>query len=459
MILHPRRLGLPLAFSLAAAPLACQTDVSWNRLTGVGSPGRRMYHTMAANPVLGHAITFGGLASSQSFYGDTWQWDGSSWSEQQPAVSPSPRYRSMMAFDPVNVGILMFGGYGAVGPLTQDTWLWNGSNWQQAAPATSPMARSDHMMASDLHRQRVVLFGGYPFGGLFFADTWEWDGATWTEVTPAVGPSRRVDGGMAYDAARMETVLFGGYPGQQQPMLQDTWIWDGTAWTQRTPATTPRRRTNAGMAYDPLRNVTVLCGGFDNPTYLDDTWEWDGNDWTQRAPLRDIAHWYRHGFVFDSVRGRPIAFGGYRITALPTTSEYGTYTSAPAFTDYGSGCAGSSGVPQVTPGQFSLPWAGEDWAVELRNVGPAGVPVLLIGLERAAAPIPGLTTCTLLTSADVVLPLANDNGIARRVESLPSDPTFVGVSLRYQAAVLASGAPNPWGLALSAGGEATVGAW
>jgi hypothetical protein len=43
---------------------------------------------------------------------------------------------------------------------------------------------------------------------------------------------------MAYDAARGQVVLFGGYDGSGY--LNDTWVWDGTNWVQKFPATVPR---------------------------------------------------------------------------------------------------------------------------------------------------------------------------------------------------------------------------
>jgi hypothetical protein len=45
-------------------------------------------------------------------------------------------------------------------------------------------------------------------------------------------PSPRSGMGVVYDAAR-SVVLFGGEDGNNSP-LDDTWTWDGTAWTKRT---------------------------------------------------------------------------------------------------------------------------------------------------------------------------------------------------------------------------------
>ena len=53
--------------------------------------------------------------------------------------------------------------------------------WIQESPATSPSARSDHAMAYDAGHGQTVLFGGGDSTGDFLGDTWVWDGTTWTQ--------------------------------------------------------------------------------------------------------------------------------------------------------------------------------------------------------------------------------------------------------------------------------------
>ena len=83
-------------------------------------------------------------------------------------------------------------------------------------------------MADDIAHGNVVLFGGRRFG-----DTWTWNGTDWTKRTPAHSPYQRLDVGMAYDA-HGEVVLFGG---GCAIACADTWTWDGTDWTQRPAGT------------------------------------------------------------------------------------------------------------------------------------------------------------------------------------------------------------------------------
>ena len=63
-----------------------------------------------------------------------------------------------------------------------------------------PTARSGHAVAYDAARGRVVLFAGYAAGDARRNDTWEWDGSAWTERTPPAGsPTARSGHAMAYD--------------------------------------------------------------------------------------------------------------------------------------------------------------------------------------------------------------------------------------------------------------------
>jgi hypothetical protein len=87
--------------------------------------------------------------------------------------------------------------------------------------------------------------------------------------------------GIAYDASHSQIVLFGG----SYTATSDTWIWDGSDWSQSMPTHAPSRRFAMGMAYDQAHGQVVLFGG-GNGKYLGDTWTWDGTDW--QVPFRAV---------------------------------------------------------------------------------------------------------------------------------------------------------------------------
>ncbi len=79
---------------------------------------------------------------------------------------------------------------------------------------------------------------------------------------------------MAYDSSRQVTVLFGGYTGVPGAYHSDeTWEWNGNAWTRRLiPGPSPRRAVP--MTYDAARAKVVAFGGdVGSNFYSGETWE------------------------------------------------------------------------------------------------------------------------------------------------------------------------------------------
>lgn len=272
---------------------------TWARRTPTTSPAPRTNHSMAYDAARQRVVLFGGTTSS-----DTWEWDGTNWTRRTPATSPPARSNAAMAYDAGRQRIVLFGGIDRVGlgHGLADTWEWDGTTWTERMSATSPPGRQGHAMAYDAARQRVVVFGGMTWGAkpgdlTIVGDTWEWDGEAWAKRAPPASPSPRMDAAMAYDIARHRVVLFGG--NADAAVTNDLWDWDGSTWVRRTTVTAPAARTGAAMATDIARASVVLYGGRSPSRNLGDTWEWDGTGWIQRAsPPLDL-----NGVVLDKWGG------------------------------------------------------------------------------------------------------------------------------------------------------------
>ncbi len=193
----------------------------------------------------------------------------------------------------------------------------NPGAWMKEAE-TGPLARSSHAMAYDAARQRVVLFGGHT--GTNRNDTWLWDGAAWSQAgqDAPIKPSARSSHAMAYDAARQRVILFGG--STSGGYSSETWEWDGQAWTLRT-ALGPAARYWHAMAYDSARQRIVMFGGGSTVGYRGDTWEWDGSFWTQVANEGPSPR-MGHAMAYDPKRQRVVLFGGFDGARLGDTWEW-----------------------------------------------------------------------------------------------------------------------------------------
>ena len=83
--------------------------------------------------------------------------------------------------------VLLFGGHRAR-EFYGDTWLWDGTSWTKVAD-DGPSPRGAAFIATV--GDEVVVYGGYDADGKGFTDTWTWDGLTWTE-RKVQGPSERI---------------------------------------------------------------------------------------------------------------------------------------------------------------------------------------------------------------------------------------------------------------------------
>ncbi len=180
-----------------------------------------------------------------------------------------------MAFDANQQHTVLFGGRSS-GGLTGDTWQWDGTAWTQVED-TGPPVRELHVMVYAADRNRTVLFGGDGVSLTALGDTWEWDATHWTHVQD-VGPARE---GSAMAFTGSATTLFGGFggsssaPANPAALFGDTWEWDGQQWVERQDMG-PQARWLHAMAFDSTRSRLVLFGGtpaLARDSSLGDTWE------------------------------------------------------------------------------------------------------------------------------------------------------------------------------------------
>ena len=112
-----------------------------------------------------------------------------------------------------------------------------------------------------------------------YNDTWIWNGVKWHKSAES-GPPARSRFAMCYEDASNTIILYGGEDKNQQ--LNDMWRWDGVKWTEiKLQSPSPGKRSLHAMAYDALRRKIVLYGGNLEGKVVGDTWEWDGKEWRE----------------------------------------------------------------------------------------------------------------------------------------------------------------------------------
>ena len=459
--MHTRLLS-PFVF-----PVLCSAALAqWHQAATV-SPPPRTFPALGVHLGTGQVVMFGGMrtAAPLGSFAETWTWDGSGWTQQFPANAPSARSGAVLVYDLARNVTVLYGGQNPspIGGLSlSDTWEWDGTNWTQIATAHNAGARGRYMAAYDVARGRTVLYGGMANSMLVGAlnGTWEYTGVDWTQVTTAASPGPLQDAAMCYDLARQRTVMFGG-SNQNTGVTDTTWRYDGVNWTQvAVSGPRPPGRWQAQMVFDTMRNVCVMHGGADNNGVpFDDTWAFDGTRWTQlhgaaTPPQRAF------GFAFDPLRAVGVVFGGTNSSVIPDTFVY----DGALVTPFGSGCPGSSGVPQLAA--TAGPRLGLPFQVTLTNLLPS-MPVAAVATGFSATsyngvPLPadasplGITGCTLYVALDMIdLPSAA-SGTAVHSVTVPINTALVGVSAFMQGASLDPGV-NPFGAVLSNALSMTIG--
>jgi hypothetical protein len=407
---------------------------------------------MAYDSSLNRTVLFGGR-NLGVLYGDTWAWNGSTWT-MIASSGPSPRQDLAMAYDRARNRLVLFGGYD--GTNRADTWeLVNGS-WLPQVFASGPQARRSHAMAFDATTGRVVLFGGVGAGESHLSDTWTWNGVAWTQVSSGQ-PLGRQGHAMAFDPVRGKVVMFGGASplGAISQFLNDTWEWNGNTWTQ--VAVGGPARVEHVMAYSSQLGGVFMAGGSVSIGAGTGDCFWDGVAWTT-LPISPGAGRHNAAISFDEFRGRLVISGGSvgQGASESTTIEFVGPASPGA--PFGNGCG--SPAPVLTPEAAFPPRIGTMARAGLSALA-SPVAVMMLGWSRtmygpftlpvslAAINMPG---CDLLQSADVFGLPVTMTGLSTADYSLPipNVASLVDLHLYLQAVAFSPGA-NPAELLVSNG--------
>jgi len=278
-----------------------------------------------------------GCGPSATSYSDTWILDGSTWHipAQKQVRTPGEMATFSMAYDPDVAKVIALGVFSGCGVQT-GMMSWNGVAWQPSPDGLAlPSPMFSRVLAFDTATHELIAFGfgqtactaGCPPNG--GPETWAYNGATWSQLHPAQSPPGLDEMAMAYDIARHELVLFGGEThninGTTGVAVNNTWVFDGTTWTQLAPPTVPSARVGASMVFDQALGRIILFGGASSnpdatsasPTVFDDMWTFDGTTWQQLHPATIPSGRFLAQMTYDDASQQIVLFGG----ALNTTSD------------------------------------------------------------------------------------------------------------------------------------------
>lgn len=112
----------------------------WTDAPVSGGPSARVDSSMVYDEALHSFVLFGGASVTGysppaspgdlgnvtvgGALGDTWTWDGTTWTQLHPAASPTARFLAQMAYDTVHHQVVVFGGAFSDTADGNDTWVF-----------------------------------------------------------------------------------------------------------------------------------------------------------------------------------------------------------------------------------------------------------------------------------------------------------------------------------------------
>lgn len=244
----------------------------WLALASPGGP--RAGQAVAYDSRRGRVLAYGGYCACREAdngrFDDLLELRGDKW--QTVGRTGRPLTDAAMVYDRRRDRLVLFGGSDGLRQLSDETWEFDGTSWTRVSGPT-PGRHREFAMAYDGHRNLTLLVTAPATAGAP-ADTWQYDGRQWTRLNVA-GPAPSAIGAMAFDSTRGLVVMSAGGPA-------GSWAWDGARWRQLADGPLEKRGTLAA-AYDAARDRLVVFGGRAGPPLrdLNDTWEWDGQAWTR----------------------------------------------------------------------------------------------------------------------------------------------------------------------------------
>ncbi len=266
---------------------------AWTNVTNSVAPSPRLSPSLAADPLRGGLILFGG---SQNYpyavvpESDTWSFLNGTWSNITATVGAPPTARVLagIAYDPNESGVLLFGGWSDLGgtlPLN-DTWVLGQTGWSNATGLSAPPASGGLSLAYLSESDSIILYGGStPSLGRDYNQTWSFSAGSWTRLLPSEVPPGTFAGTFADDPDAGYGVLLLGAETPYAPASEQTWAFAHGNWSLAGSNSTLPPAGGGTMVYDPAEQAVVLVPnygtGFASGSIP--TWVFSNGSWSKLA--------------------------------------------------------------------------------------------------------------------------------------------------------------------------------
>ncbi|MEY2981767.1 MAG: hypothetical protein RL562_1994 [Planctomycetota bacterium] len=464
---------LALAFVTAAASAQ---STGWHAMRDGGPAHARFVPEvagMATDTLRGRAVLYRPTLAPR-----TWELIAGTWRPIPTAnLPPAPPVFNDFAltFD-ANRGVTILALGFAQGIV--ELWEYDGVDWTRSSNPPPPLSttlispRVSTIVHDPVRNQLVLIYAesipSGPFSsrevlGMRVRDAQgRWSSQTFTNFNVSTVNGAIPRGAVTYHAG-LQAIVYLPFD------TFDFQAWNGTSW-QTVAATgtgisvTSLPKSGFASGYDDTTDRLVVFGGSRSGNEVPDTFAWERSSgrWSRQATTRrPIAT--RDPVMTAAPGGGVLVAGGFECPrpqpcriVTPAVWRLGVVTGTT--TAIGPGCAGSAGIPTMTPrnqptlgGRFDLDLTSLPAAPTTLTLGLIGVPSPPVPL--AAAGMPG---CSLRLTIHASLLLGTTPNSATWSLTIPDVGDLLGLSFDVQAAVT-DAAANAGGLVMSNALRATVG--
>jgi hypothetical protein len=260
------------------------------------------------------ALSIGGQQPSTASIGNTYEYDGSSWSDGGPIAAffgsyPSPTSSYYFGACGTQTAAVIVGG----AETNDRTVEYNGSSWTQTGNYPSQITQST---MNGIQTASINISGsGAPPG--YTAVVANYDGSSWTASPVAFSPAGRRMSSAGTDTA---TIVSGG---SNTGAITSAQEWNGSSWTTVGAPSSPQEDAKStGIQTAALKMYGAASA----------TEQYDGSSWATTANQANARAWCTGGSSNDSGSTSAAVFGGNRPTFTSATEEFAGEVTAETVT-------------------------------------------------------------------------------------------------------------------------------
>ena len=238
------------------------------------------------------ALSIGGQAASTSAIQNTYEYDGSSWSDGGPIAAffsgfPTPSSSYYMGACGTQTAAVIVGG----AETNNRTVEYDGSSWTQTGNYPSQILSTT---MNGIQTSAIAISGSGPPPG-YTTTVANYNGSTWTASPVAFNPAGRR---MSSAGTATATIVSGGSNTGTITIAQE---WDGSSWTTVGAPSAPKTDAKSTGVQTLALKMYGTTGG---------TEQYNGSSWTTVANQANARDWCTGGGSNDSSGTTGVQFGG-----------------------------------------------------------------------------------------------------------------------------------------------------